>query len=108
MDVQVGERIVIRTGGMIPLDGKVVEGEAMVNQASMTGEPLPVAKRLNIDFGIGIGYSGGKYKSYYPDAGCYVYIDTKRRHWFGPTRAEVSLVWLLGRGNVNSKKGGAK
>ena len=72
------------------------------------GYSLPLAKRLNIDFGIGIGYSGGKYKSYYPDAGCYVYIDTKRRHWFGPTRAEVSLVWLLGRGNVNSKKGGAK
>ena len=72
------------------------------------GYSLPVAKRLNIDFGIGIGYSGGKYKSYYPDAGCYVYIETKRRHWFGPTRAEVALVWLLGRGNVNSKKGGAK
>ena len=72
------------------------------------GYSLPVAKRLNIDFGIGIGYSGGKYKSSYPDAGCYVYIETKRRHWFGPTRAEVSLVWLLGRGNVNSKKGGAK
>ena len=72
------------------------------------GYSLPVAKRLNIDFGIGIGYSGGNYKSYYPDAGCYVYIETKRRHWVGPTRAEVSLVWLLGRGNVNSKKGGAK
>ena len=54
------------------------------------------------------GYSGGNFKSYYPDAGCYVYIETKRRHWVGPTRAEVSLVWLLGRGNVNSKKGGAK
>ena len=72
------------------------------------GYSLPVAKRLNIDFGIGFGYSGGNYKSYYPDAGCYVYIETKRRHWVGPTRAEVSLVWLLGRGNVNSKKGGAK
>lgn len=72
------------------------------------GYSLPVARRLNIDFGIGFGYSGGNYKSYYPDAGCYVYIETKRRHWVGPTRAEVSLVWLLGRGNVNSKKGGAK
>lgn len=30
---------------MIPLDGKVIEGEAMVNQASMTGESMPVAKR---------------------------------------------------------------
>ena len=36
--------IVIRTGNMIPLDGKVVEGEAMVNQASITGESLPVRK----------------------------------------------------------------
>lgn len=28
--------------------------------------------------------------------------------WFGPTKAEVSLVWLLGRGNYNDKKGGGQ
>ena len=44
-DVKPGNRIVIRTGGMIPLDGRVVEGEAMVNQSSLTGESMPVAKR---------------------------------------------------------------
>ena len=43
-DVQPGDRITVRTGGMIPLDGKVVSGEAMVNQASITGEPLSVRK----------------------------------------------------------------
>ena len=43
-DVQVGDRIVVRTGGVIPLDGKVVAGEAMVNQASITGEPLAVRR----------------------------------------------------------------
>ena len=43
-DVQVGDRIVIHTGNVIPLDGKVVSGEAMVNQASITGEPLAVRK----------------------------------------------------------------
>ena len=43
-DVQVGDRIVVRTGSVIPLDGKVVAGEAMVNQASITGEPLAVRR----------------------------------------------------------------
>jgi heavy metal translocating P-type ATPase len=40
-----GDRIVLRRGGMIPLDGEVFQGEALVCQASLTGEPLPVAKR---------------------------------------------------------------
>ena len=44
-DIRSGDEIVIRTGCMIPLDGKVIEGETMVNQASMTGESMPVAKR---------------------------------------------------------------
>ena len=42
--VTAGDRIIVRTGSMIPLDGRVVEGEASVNQASMTGEALPVHK----------------------------------------------------------------
>ncbi len=44
-DVQAGDEIVVRTGCLIPLDGKVSEGEVMVNQASITGESMPVAKR---------------------------------------------------------------
>ena len=43
-DVKPGDCIVIRTGSLIPLDGRVVEGEAMVNQSSLTGESMPVAK----------------------------------------------------------------
>ena len=43
--VKAGDEIVVRTGRLIPLDGRVVAGEAMVNQASLTGEPLPVVKR---------------------------------------------------------------
>ena len=44
-DIKPGDRIVIRAGGMIPLDGKVAEGEAMVNQSSLTGDSMPVPKR---------------------------------------------------------------
>lgn len=43
--VKKGDNIIIRTGNMIPLDGKVVSGDAMVNQASMTGESVPVHKK---------------------------------------------------------------
>ncbi len=43
-EISKGDNIVIRTGNMIPLDGKVISGEATVNQASITGESLPVHK----------------------------------------------------------------
>ncbi len=42
--IQKGDRVIVRTGSMIPLDGKVLSGDAMVNQASMTGESVPVHK----------------------------------------------------------------
>ena len=42
--VQPGDEIVVRSGNMIPLDGTILEGEAMVNQAALTGESLPVRK----------------------------------------------------------------
>lgn len=41
-DLQPADRIVVRAGSTIPVDGKVVAGEAAVNQATMTGEPLAV------------------------------------------------------------------
>ena len=43
--VRPGDRLVIRAGGVIPVDGVLAEGEATVNQASLTGEPVPVPKR---------------------------------------------------------------
>lgn len=39
-----GDEVVVRSGNMIPLDGTVLEGEAMVNQAALTGEAMPVRK----------------------------------------------------------------
>lgn len=42
--IQSGDQIVVRAGGIVPLDGLVAEGECTVNQASLTGESIPLAK----------------------------------------------------------------
>ena len=43
-DISEGDEIIVRTGSMIPLDGKIISGEAEVNQATLTGEALAVHK----------------------------------------------------------------
>ena len=72
------------------------------------GYSLPIDSRLNIDFTIGAGYHTGQFYEYLPIDGHYVWQATKNRRYIGPTKAEISLVWLLGRGNVNTNKGGKK
>lgn len=72
------------------------------------GYSLPITRRLNIDFTLGVGYLGGEYRTYVPVDNCYLWQSTRKRHWFGPTKAEISLVWLIGYGNVNKKKGGKR
>lgn len=43
-DIEPGDHVVIRMGNVIPFDGEVVVGEGMINQASLTGESLPVRR----------------------------------------------------------------
>ena len=43
--IKEGDKIVVHMGNVIPFDGVVCEGEGMVNQSSLTGEPLPVLKK---------------------------------------------------------------
>jgi heavy metal translocating P-type ATPase len=43
-EVKIGEIVVVRPGGRIPIDGRVVGGESCVNQAPITGESMPVEK----------------------------------------------------------------
>lgn len=43
-DVKPGDKVVVHMGNVIPFDGKVYDGEAMVNQASLTGESVAVRK----------------------------------------------------------------
>lgn len=99
------------TGGRGYMGGK--PGGNLWDKASYAagieyGYSLPVATSLNLDFSIGIGYMGGQYHEYIPMDDCYVWQTTKNRHWFGPTEAEVSLVWLLNRDVFNKKKGGGR
>ena len=68
------------------------------------GYALPVGRRLLLDFSLGIGFQDGEYKEYEPQDGHYVWQSTRKRHWFGPTKAEVTLKWVLG----GSKKGGGQ
>ena len=74
------------------------------------GYSLPVHPVLCIDFNIGLGFQGGTYKKYQPaddGTGHYVWISTHKRRWWGPTKAEVSLKWLISPVK-KKKKGGAE
>lgn len=61
-----------------------------------------IGRNVNLDFSLGIGFQDGEYKEYDPVDGCYVWQATRKRHWWGPTKAEVTIVWLLSLG----RKGG--
>ena len=78
----------------------------IVNSGIEYGYSLPVGKRLNIDFSIGIGYMGGRYIKYYPFDNDYYFDKEYNMRYFGPTKAGISLVWLIGRDNTNHRKGG--
>ena len=96
------------TGYMGGLPGRTLWDRCNAMVGVEYGYSLPVSKHFNIDFTIGVGYLGGKYIKYVPDHDFYVWKDTKHLNWFGPTKAEISLVWLLGHDNYNRRKGGMK
>lgn len=46
-EVVKGDRVIIRSGGKVPVDGRVVSGQALLNEAAVTGESVPVWKKVN-------------------------------------------------------------
>lgn len=73
------------------------------------GYSLPVGRWLNLDFSIGVGYAWGRYMKQHLEDDHDVWQSTHSKRWFGPTRAEIGLTWLIGKGNVNTprnRKGG--
>lgn len=59
-DLAVGDLIVLRTGNPVPIDGTVERGVAMVNQAALTGEPLPVERTSGDDVFAGTAIDEGE------------------------------------------------
>ena len=59
-DVQVGDKLRVRPGEKVPVDGIVVDGTSAVDESMLTGEPLPVTKRVNDKVvGATLNTSGG-------------------------------------------------
>lgn len=59
------------------------------------GYSVSVRERLNIDFSIGIGYIGGACREYIPMCGYYVWQSTRKLHYIGPTKLEISLAYIF-------------
>lgn len=60
--VKCGDHVILRAGSVIPFDGRILEGELAVNQASFTGEPLPVQKSVGKTLYAGTVVEGGEAK----------------------------------------------
>lgn len=75
------------------------------------GYSLPISESWRMDFNIGVGYQGGEYKEYEPardGTGHFVWQATYRRHWWGPTKAEISVKWLIGPMPQKTKQKGGR
>lgn len=59
------------------------------------GYAIPIGRNLNLDFELGIGYIGGKYDEYDVNDDHNTWRATIKRNWVGPTKASVSLMWLI-------------
>lgn len=71
------------------------------------GYALKLNQNLSLDFVLGVGYLCGTYQKYQPQDGKYCVIDTRNLSYFGPVKAEISLVWTIDN-RLNKRKGGNK
>lgn len=69
------------------------------------GYSIPFGDHFRLDIGLGVGYLTGVYQEYVRQDDCDVWEATERLHWIGPTKAEISLIWVPAR---KTKKGGTR
>ena len=85
-------------------------GENLIDRPTYTagveyGYSLPIGRRLNLDFVLGVGYQTGQFNEYKHQNYCYVWQAFKKQRYIGPTKAEITLTWLLGN-RAKKQKGG--
>ena len=103
-------------GHHVGLHGQLLTGDVTINGRGYLagrwatgggisyGYALPMGRRFNLDLDIGAGFLGGDLHEYRPKDGHRVWQRTKPIRWVGPTRAGVSLQWLLGKDNFNERR----
>lgn len=69
------------------------------------GYALPLGRRFRLDMSVGVGCLSGICREWERQDGCDVWQSTGRRRWFGPTKAEIALVWVVGG---HDRKGGRR
>lgn len=56
-----GDRVIVKPGSKIPVDGRVIEGQSFVDESMVTGEPMPVEKRISDDVVAGTMNTSGSF-----------------------------------------------
>ena len=59
------------------------------------GYTFNLTRRLHLDLSLGLGYFGGKYYTYEPMGGQYIWLSTEYQNYWGPTRLEITLYWNI-------------
>ncbi len=86
----------------IEFGGKGQQGDINYGGGLSYGYSAPIGRKLSLDFGLAVGYIGGKYTEYKPIDSHYVWQSESNRNYVGPTKVEISLVWHI----ELTKKGG--
>lgn len=80
--------------------GDGYQGEYYAAGGLTYGYSLRVARQLAFEFSLGIGYLTTEYQKYTPYEGSLVWMSTGRYNFIGPTKAKISLVWLITKGRA--------
>lgn len=85
------------TGYISGIPGQDLFGKPWFGGGLEYGYTFRLKKRLSLDLSLGIGYLGGEYRKYHLADGHYVWDGSFKKNWIGPTKAEISLGYIIGK-----------